>query len=469
MKKVAKRLVSGVVTAMLLLAMIVTAMAAPISIVNADTEMMLHTDEHEIMRDTLLEDIQLAQIANPDIIAEIMISAIDDSPFVAYFDRNTGRVSFYDVHGESVAYDRFVEGEQEFRDIVRENLEAVARIREGNFRSERVNRGVSIIDTQRRTLIEYDDYGNRTETYLSDDYAERFPESRVFASEEQNNIVSPFFNPIQVSMFVPFQSDPRNGNLIGGDHHWTSNTTGSVVFWTYDFPSSMQHMDVFFTNIFGTDTFTVLYVPRMAEVEFFIANRGARYGARVSTFSNRNGVSNVSLRLFTRNAPQDPFFAFYGALGWRYPLTSRHISSGYKLPNRSGHAAIDIVHPSGPGIIAGEAVFSAHSGFVEIAGWNNMAGNWVVIRSNVRDHPATNNWIVSRYMHLQNTPTVSRGNINQGIRIGNVGNTGESSGAHLHLDFNNRNLLDNMSNFSINPQRFFPNIAFTGATSRVMP
>ena len=166
---------------------------------------------------------------------------------------------------------------------------------------------------------------------------------------------------------------------------------------------------------------------------------------------------------------QNDFFAFYGSLGWRYPLTSRHISSGYRLPGRLSHNGIDIVDPRGSGVIEGEPVFAAHSGTVVASGFLDSTGNWVAIMSDVID-PATNAHIVSRYLHLRDRPLVSQGQrIAQGRQIGFVGNTGHSTAAHLHLDFNNRGLHNTPGNATINPQRFFPSVTFTGQVSNVMP
>ena len=178
---------------------------------------------------------------------------------------------------------------------------------------------------------------------------------------------------------------------------------------------------------------------------------------------------------------------FYGELGWRYPLNnvlSRHIGSGFRLPQRPGHEGIDIQrhapnHVAGTyNAIMGEAVFAVHSGTVAVSQWNACAGWWVAIRSDIID--ADGSRIVSRYMHLRDRPLVRADvpnpRINQGVQIGNVGNSGDTRGqgpggrssGHLHLDFNNGNLLDNIGWATINPQRFFPNINFTGATSNVL-
>lgn len=88
----------------------------------------------------------------------------------------------------------------------------------------------------------------------------------------------------------------------------------------------------------------------------------------------------------------------------------------------SGHKAIDI------GSWTGAPVKSSDNGHVIVAqpGWNNGYGNMVVI-----DH---GNGFVSLYGHL-NSIWVRKGeNISRGQQLGTVGNTGNSTGPHLHLE-----------------------------------
>jgi hypothetical protein len=170
------------------------------------------------------------------------------------------------------------------------------------------------------------------------------------------------------------------------------------------------------------------------------------------------------------------FFEFYGELGWRFPTAQTHIHSGYALTRNFSplaHQGIDIIHPAGEAATIGVPVFAAHSGWVVIAQADNAtAGNWVVIDSGVRDIRETNNFIVSRYLHLQNKPIPRQDTyITQGMQIGNIGNTGSVNsntglGYHLHMDVNNVGRNDNAREHTINPQRFFPFTNFTGQSNR---
>lgn len=96
-----------------------------------------------------------------------------------------------------------------------------------------------------------------------------------------------------------------------------------------------------------------------------------------------------------------------------------------------GHRAIDVGARSGAPIVA------ADSGFVVKAshGWNGGYGRMVMI-----DH---GNGVVSLYAHM-NTIYVRRGeNIAKGAQLGTVGNTGRSTGPHLHFEIRHNGVARN--------------------------
>lgn len=87
---------------------------------------------------------------------------------------------------------------------------------------------------------------------------------------------------------------------------------------------------------------------------------------------------------------------------------------------RSFHPGVDFA----PGY--GASVYASMSGIVTYAGWMGGYGKLVVIRH--RDGYST------RYGHLSRTVATKGRHIRQGQRIGYVGNTGRSTGAHLHFE-----------------------------------
>jgi len=122
------------------------------------------------------------------------------------------------------------------------------------------------------------------------------------------------------------------------------------------------------------------------------------------------GASTARRAAAPANAPQGS-----GNFGWP---AAGYVSQGYW----GGHPAIDIVG------WVGSPVTSADAGYVVVAGggWNGGYGNHVII-----DH---GNGFSTLYAHL-NSIFVSPGEtVGKGAQIGTMGNTGNSTGPHLHFE-----------------------------------
>lgn len=106
------------------------------------------------------------------------------------------------------------------------------------------------------------------------------------------------------------------------------------------------------------------------------------------------------------------------------PLQKYTVTSGWGRPRPGGreHAGLDFSIPEGTPILAlasGEVIKAQHTP-------SGDAGIWVGIRH-------AKGW-VSRYMHLSRTAVKLGDHVRKGQVIGYSGNTGLSSGPHLHLD-----------------------------------
>lgn len=165
----------------------------------------------------------------------------------------------------------------------------------------------------------------------------------------------------------------------------------------------------------------------------------------------------------------------YRNLNWSWPVSERegqtkanYISSPYGRRDASTgmHKGMDITTGT-PGEIAGYDVVSAFEGTIAYISTNpnNETGYCVAVRSETTD-PISGKYLVAIYMHLDQKPTVSRGqSISKGEKIGYVGNTGSTStGYHLHFEANNRNVsigdggtIRNYYANLINPLFFFTN------------
>jgi murein DD-endopeptidase MepM/ murein hydrolase activator NlpD len=109
-----------------------------------------------------------------------------------------------------------------------------------------------------------------------------------------------------------------------------------------------------------------------------------------------------------------------------WPITSRRITQAYWY----GHQAIDISS------VEGAAVIASDTGTVTWAGWNVYGyGNLIVVNHG--------NGYETYYAHLSSVGVVPGQIVYQGNYIGASGNTGRSSGPHLHFEIRYFNTLLN--------------------------
>jgi len=108
----------------------------------------------------------------------------------------------------------------------------------------------------------------------------------------------------------------------------------------------------------------------------------------------------------------------YGVFVWP---TNKHYLSGYDYTPKTNHYGIDIAGSEG------EGVYAVDAGVIVYSGWNNYGyGNMIIV-----DHGT--GW-QSLYAHLSATYRFCGQSVGQGEAIGAIGNTGASSGAHLHFE-----------------------------------
>lgn len=122
--------------------------------------------------------------------------------------------------------------------------------------------------------------------------------------------------------------------------------------------------------------------------------------------------------------------------------TEGHLSStfGYRVSPFTGkpllHAGIDIANRVGTPIIA------PARGTVTFAGWQGAYGNCVIINHG--------NGITTRYAHLQRSVVKNAQIVNRGELVGYMGNTGRSTGPHLHYEVR-------VGGVPVNPMRYILN------------
>ena len=121
-----------------------------------------------------------------------------------------------------------------------------------------------------------------------------------------------------------------------------------------------------------------------------------------------------------------------GTWVWSFPLSS--VTSEFGPRDGRFHEGIDLGNAPA---LNGASIRSIGPGTVVESGWHSSAGfgNWVVINHGNRVISGTTYTLKSVYGHMLNTPPVSVGAaVTSSTVIGQVGNTGGSYGAHLHLE-----------------------------------
>lgn len=121
------------------------------------------------------------------------------------------------------------------------------------------------------------------------------------------------------------------------------------------------------------------------------------------------------------------------AFGPRFNPITKNYSSEY-------HHGVDFGCPIGTSIVA------ADGGIVNVSGFSQSAGNWVVVRS-------PGNGPLFKYMHGERTVVSAGTMVNKGQQVLISGNTGRSTGPHLHFQMEvNGTAQDPMPKFCSRPQ-----------------
>ena len=112
-----------------------------------------------------------------------------------------------------------------------------------------------------------------------------------------------------------------------------------------------------------------------------------------------------------------------GAIGFGtfiWPADARYLS-GYDYSPETNHRGIDIAGN------VGSPAYATDSGVIVYAGWNDYGYGYMIMI----DHG--NGW-QSLYAHLSEIDVICSQSVGQGDVIGLIGNTGNSTGSHLHFE-----------------------------------
>lgn len=130
-----------------------------------------------------------------------------------------------------------------------------------------------------------------------------------------------------------------------------------------------------------------------------------------------------------------------GKFGW--PTDSRRITSKFGYRSSPGgvgstnHKGIDI-GPKSPGV-SGDKIYASDGGTVTFVGTSGGYGK--LIKISHKDNYET------RYAHLKSFNVVKGAKVSKGQVIGYMGNTGNSTGVHLHFEIRKNNNCYNPENY----------------------
>lgn len=168
-----------------------------------------------------------------------------------------------------------------------------------------------------------------------------------------------------------------------------------------------------FSNISkADDNFTVERAGNYAAtfaINFYNNWSSVTYENSGSTNANNAGNSNSSNRFI-------------------FPVTDKSVYESDPFLSDRSHNGYDIATGGREGVVD---IYSVCAGEVGRAGWSDTMGYCVIVTTEISGEKF---WI--RYMHMYSQPDVEVGDkVEAGTFLGKIGNTGNSTGAHLHIDF----------------------------------
>ncbi len=231
---------------------------------------------------------------------------------------------------------------------------------------------------------------------------------------------------------------------------------GKANIWLGNIPSGRDY-DLEFYNSSGTKIGSST-TSNSQELIKMNVSANVWYYIKVYGYNGSYHTSNYWLRA--------KVYPDYGAMGWGYFFSStsiNRISSPFGPRSGGFHNGFDIAQSG----IEGTSILSVSSGTVARIYLNvpspqpNWSMGYAISIKSYNTDPETNQYLHHLYMHMKETPIPSAvGNsVAKGAEIGLVGNTGDSSGPHLHFQVTkNGEAWADGENNNINPVLFWPNI-----------
>lgn len=158
-------------------------------------------------------------------------------------------------------------------------------------------------------------------------------------------------------------------------------------------------------------------------------------------------VASILTAISSAHAQFEPNREDPGTYPFKWPVPdSNKINSdfGYRKDPHTGkrvlHAGLDIA-PVKRGV-PGDKIVAAYHGTVIRSERSSSYGFVVYINHELRK----NDWVQTRYAHMRKKPSVKKNEeVSKGTKLGEMGETGQVTGVHLHFGTTRFNLTENIA------------------------
>ncbi|WP_234493948.1 peptidoglycan DD-metalloendopeptidase family protein [Vibrio maritimus] len=253
-------------------------------------------------------------------------------------------------------------------------------------------------------------------------FAIAVPLTVISTLNRNNSSSTPLKEVISYSTSYEIQSFEMPPSPI--DNHYTGEVKGSFFISALEAGLSSQQVNKLFNKLTGHfDFFSSVEEGGRFVVSTELGNKSSFTGF---LYQNHKGdfiaILHKNGRLYNAKAePLNPLFLTNPTFS-KYPISSHfdpyrvHPVTRRTVP----HNGTDYMLP------VGSSVVSVGSGTIVAARYDKYAGNYITIRH-------TDNYL-SRYLHLSKILVLVGDEVHAGQKIAQSGNTGRTTGAHLHFE-----------------------------------
>ena len=207
------------------------------------------------------------------------------------------------------------------------------------------------------------------------------------------------------------------------NYGWRSAVTNGASCGTTGEGLSMEAVKIWLTGE-AAKTYDILYRVHVADIGTM---EWKKNGEMAGTEGQSRKIESIEIKL-VRKSGDSSDSSNGSSSGWQWPMSDYRItqnfnsySSAMAKKGRPYHSGIDMVSSN-------RRVVAAADGVVEYAGYTSGNGNHIVM-----SHTLNGKKVYTLYSHLASMAVSKGQTVKKGSYLGEMGNTGNSTGAHLHF------------------------------------